>query len=169
DLVLQRCDRERALPAVRLRDHHPSRRLCPVRPPMNPSMQGREVALEVLLVVLPCQSVDSRRGMFFEGKELRFEQFRADMVEQRSETLLLPFLCGLPYAFQRLGHACPTQRPVRAVLARIPLGLGPWHHRLRSGSLRFVRRLSSYYGRVRLSTPVPHPLSLLSLANARAR
>jgi Asp-tRNA(Asn)/Glu-tRNA(Gln) amidotransferase A subunit family amidase len=33
--------------------------------------------------------------------------------------------------------------------------------KLRSGSLRFVRRLPSYYGRVRLLAPVHHRLRLL--------
>src|SRR5258705_13045102 len=33
--------------------------------------------------------------------------------------------------------------PAHALLARIPLGLRPWLHRLRSGSLRLVRRLPS--------------------------
>src|SRR6266540_5529433 len=48
-----------------------------------------------------------------------------------------------PYASQRLCHAVPVLRPVRALLARIPLGLRPWLPRLRSGLLRLVRRLHS--------------------------
>src|SRR5262245_64231526 len=62
-------------------------------------------------------------------------------------------------------------RPVRAVLARIPLGLRPSLHWLRRSYirrgllrrvLRFVRRLHSYYGEVRLPTPVHHRLRLLT-------
>ena len=45
-------------------------------------------------------------------------------------------------------HAFPVLRPARAVLARLPLGPGPSLHQLRCGSLRFVRRLHRYYGRV---------------------
>src|SRR5712691_10506281 len=67
-----------------------------------------------------------------------------------------------PYASQRLCHAYPVLRPVRALLARIPLGLRPWLRRLRSGSLRLVRRLHSYYGVVRLLVPVHHRLPLLT-------
>src|ERR1700754_2004551 len=104
-------------------------------------MQVREIALEVLLVVPPPQTVDACCGMLLECKELRFEQLDADVVEQRGEPLLLPFPCSSPYALQRLGHAGPARRPVRALLARIPPCLRPSLHRLRGGSLRFVRRL----------------------------
>ncbi len=47
-------------------------------------------------------------------------------------------------------------------MARVPLGLRPWLHRLRGESLRFVRRLPSYYDRVRLLGLVHHRLRLLA-------
>src|SRR5215472_6979022 len=47
------------------------------------------------------------------------------------------------------------------MLVRVPLGLCPWLHRLRRGSLHFVRRLPSYYDRVRLLGFVHHRLRLL--------
>src|SRR5882757_3931984 len=56
---------------------------------------------------------------------------------------------------------CPVLRPARALLARVPLGLRPWLHRLRGGPLRFVRRLLSYYDGVRLIGLVHHRLRLL--------
>src|SRR5437763_1302535 len=65
----------------------------------------------------------------------------------------------------------PVLRPARALLARIPLGPRPSLHRLRcarpcrrlrSGLFRFVRRLLSYYGEVRLLVPVHHRLRLLA-------
>src|SRR2546430_11593913 len=65
------------------------------------------------------------------------------MVEERGEPFLLPLPCDLPYALQRLCHAFPVLRPARALLARIPLGLRPWLHRLRSQLPGFVRRLPS--------------------------
>src|SRR6476660_3883578 len=43
------------------------------------------------------------------------------MVEERSEPLLLPSPCGVPYAVQRRWHAGPVLRPVRVLLVRIPL------------------------------------------------
>src|SRR5689334_14854108 len=84
------------------------------------------------------------------------------MVEERGEPFLLPLPCYLPYAFQRLCHAYPVLRPARALLARIPLGPRPWLDRLRSGRLRLVHRLPSYYGRVRLPASVHHRLWLLT-------
>src|SRR5207245_7724277 len=137
---------------------------------MNSSMQVREVALEVLLVVAPCQSVHTRSSMLFEGKELRFEQIGAEVVQERGEPLLLPFLRSQPYAFQPLGHACPARRPVRVVPVRIPFGSGPSLHRLRGGLLRLVRRLPHYYGRIRLPASVHHRLRLLAFPlRTRAR
>jgi len=100
-----------------------------------------------------------------------FEQIDADVVEERGEPLLLPFLCDFPYAFQRLFHAYPVLRPARALLVRIPLGPRPSLHRLRcvrlcrclhSGLIRFVRRLHCYYGGVRLLGSVHHRLRLLA-------
>src|SRR6201987_4134587 len=84
------------------------------------------------------------------------------MVEERSEPFLLPFLRYLPSAFPSLVHAYPAVRPARSLLAPIPLGLRPWLHWLRSGSLRVVRRLRSYYGGGPLPAPVHHRLRLLA-------
>ena len=127
---------------------------------MQPPVQVLKVALEVCLVGSPRQPVHAGCGILLEFEERRFEMFDADVMEERGELLLLPFACCFPYAFQRLGHARPALCPVRAVLVRIPLGLRPWLRRLRSGSLRLVRRLPSYYGGVRLLTRVHHRLRL---------
>src|SRR5919197_4470817 len=92
------------------------------------------------------------------------------MVE-RGEPLLLPLPCHFPYAVQRLCHAYPVLRPARALLVRISLGPRPSLHRLRrarpcrclrSGLLRFVRRLHSYYDEVRLLVLVHLLLRLLA-------
>src|SRR3982074_3251803 len=125
-------------------------------------MQVREVTLEGLLVVPPRQSVHARSGMLLESIELRFKQVGVDVVQERGEPLLLPFLRSQPYAVQPLGHACPARRPERVVLVRIPLGLGPSLPRLLPGLRRFVRRLPSYYGLVRLPASVHHRLRLLA-------
>ena len=74
-------------------------------------------------------------------------------------------LC-LPYAVERLCHANPALCPVRALLFRVPLGPRPWLRRLRCIGdrcrIRFVRRLRSYYGGVRLLTIVHHRLRFLT-------
>src|SRR5215211_4783085 len=125
-------------------------------------MQVREIALKVCIVGFPRQSIHAGCGVLFELIKRVLKLFDAEVVEERGEPLLLPCPCDFPYALQRLCHAYPTLRPVRALLARIPLGPRPSPHRLRSRLLRFVRRLRSYYGEVRLLVPVHHRLRLLA-------
>src|SRR6516164_2566498 len=94
---------------------------------------------------------------------------RTDPDEPDSSIRLLPRVCDgeaplrrLPYAAQRLGHACPALGPERALLVRVPLGPRPWLHRLRRRGPGFVRRLHSYYGGVRLLLIVHRRLRLLT-------
>src|ERR1700683_4285832 len=129
---------------------------------MQPSVQLLEITLKGCLVGSPPQPVHAGRGILLEFGKRRFQMFDAEVMEERGELLLLPFACCFPYTFQRLGHACPTLCSVRALLVRVSLGLRPWLHRLRCGSLRIVRRLPSYYGGVRLLTRVHHRLRLLT-------
>ena len=83
-----------------------------------------------------------------------------DMVEERRQTF--PWLPAyeLPYPFGRLWRAFPALRPARALASRIPLGLGPWLHRLRRDPSPLVRRLHSYYDRVRFLHAVHHRLRI---------
>src|SRR5215510_11472606 len=108
-------------------------------------MQISEVSVKVCFVGPPRQPVHSGSGIAFE-REKRFpEHVHAEMMEERSELLIPPLPCGLPYAVERLCHANPALYPVRALLARVPLGPRPWLHRLRSGhAARLVRRLRGY-------------------------
>src|SRR5260370_25794070 len=132
---------------------------------MNPRMQVFELAPEVRFVGLPRQSVHAGRSLLLQIEERLFEQIDGDVVQERGEPLLLPFLCRLTYAVQTVGRACPARCPERAALFRVSLGPRPWLRRLRSGSLRLVRRLRSYYGGVGPLAPV-HPRSpLLPLPN----
>ena len=96
---------------------------------------------------------------------------RADPYVRVSRIRLLPRVTDgveLPYTSERLCHTSPAQSPVCALLVRIPLGPRPWLHRLRSGRTRFVRRLLSYYGDVRLLMVVHRRLRLLAFPT-RAR
>src|SRR5437660_1129233 len=64
-------------------------------------------------------------------------------------SLLARIVQPLPQQKRRHLLALAAQvSPVRALLARIPLGPRPWLNQLRRGSLRIVRRLPSYYGEV---------------------
>jgi hypothetical protein len=148
DLVLQGGDRQRPQPAVRLRDVRPARRLRSIRSPVDPFVQVCELALEPRLVVLPRHPVHAGGRFALERVKRHPQRVGVDVVEERGEPFLLPVPCGLPYAAQRLGHAVPVLRPVRVLPVRVPLGPRPSLHRLRCGSLRVVRRLPRYYGRV---------------------
>src|SRR5215510_6242726 len=129
---------------------------------MNPLVQISEVSVKVCFVGRPRQSIHPRGGIAFEREERHPQAVDADVVEECGEPLLLPLPCGLSYAIERLCHALPSLCPVRALLARVPLGPRPWLHRLRSVRTRFVRRLPSYHGGVRLLTAVHHRLRLLA-------
>ena len=60
------------------------------------------MVIEVQLVIPPRQAIDARCGVFLKFEERLVEQIDADVVEERRELLLLPFLCYSPYARQRL-------------------------------------------------------------------
>src|SRR5580704_11170011 len=125
-------------------------------------MQILDPEFEVRLVVLPRHTIHTGGGFALKRVERRPERIDTDMVEERGELLLLPLPCGLPYAAQRLGHASPALRPVRALLIRVPFGPRPWLHRLRHWSPGFVRRLRRYYAGVRLLWVVHQRLRLLT-------
>jgi len=148
DLVLQRCDAERALSAVRLWNVPPSGRLRPVCAPVNTAVQIHEPALEVLTVFAPRDAVDPGSRIPLERRVGGPEPFDIDVVEERGEPFLLPCPCNVPYAVQPLGHAFPVLRPVRVVLTRVPLGPRPSLHPLLSRHAGSVRGLRRYYGGV---------------------
>ena len=104
DLVFKGGDRKRALPAIWLRYISPPGWQCPVRSPLDPRVQVLDPAIEVCLVVLPCQPIYARGSFSLEREERRPEHFRADMVEERGEPFLLPFLA----AFRMRSSACDT-------------------------------------------------------------
>jgi len=102
DLVFESGDRERALSAIRLRYVHSPTWQRPVRSPMKSRVQILEVTLEVCIVLLPCQTIDASSRVLLKFIKRVLKQVDRQMVEERSELLLLPLPCGLPYALQRL-------------------------------------------------------------------
>ena len=116
---------------------------------MDSRVQVLEIPLQVCLVVLPCHPVYSRYRVALQGVERQLEQVGIDVVQQRGEPFLLPDLCCLTYALQRLGHASPHLRAVRALPDRVPLDPRPLLCRLRRRKTAgLVRRLHRSYGRV---------------------
>src|SRR5207253_6512932 len=98
---------------------------------------------------------------------------RTEPYVRLSRIRLPPRVCDgkLPYAFRRLWHAYSLLHSTCAVFSCNLLGPRPSLprlrcdlpcRRLRSGFLRFVRRLHSYYGGVRLLVSVHHRLRLLT-------
>ena len=102
DLVFKGGDRDRALPTIRLGYVNPPRRSCPIRSPMDTSVQILKIALKVLLVIPTCQPIHSSCSILLEFRECLCEVINTDVMEERGELLLLPLPCGLPYALQRL-------------------------------------------------------------------
>src|SRR5215475_3799220 len=125
-------------------------------------MQVLDPTFEVRLVVPPRHTIYAGGGFALERVERRPKRIDTDMVQERGELFLLPLPCGLTYTVQRLGHASPALRPVRALLIRVSLGPRPWLHRLRHRSPGFVRRLRRYYAGVRLLWVVHQRLRLLT-------
>src|SRR4029450_7478327 len=102
DLVFECGNCERALLTISLRYVMSPRRQSPICSPMAPGVQVLDLAIEVCLVVLPCQPIHTRCGISLEGEECHPESLDAYMVEERGEPFLLSLPCDLPYAFQRL-------------------------------------------------------------------
>src|ERR1700691_2023078 len=61
DLVFQRSDAQRPLPAIGLRYVHSSRGLCPIRSTVHSAMELDKPSLQALLILLPTHSVYSTR------------------------------------------------------------------------------------------------------------
>jgi hypothetical protein len=66
---LKRLQAAGAAPAVRFGNVDAPGRQCPIRSPLDPVIQILDVAFEVCLVVLPCQPIHTRRGVFLEFEE----------------------------------------------------------------------------------------------------
>ena len=100
DLVLQRGDRQRSLPPVRLRYVRPARRKRPIAASMDPIVQSREPWLEFRLVVRPGHPVHAGGGLALslhpdKTRVIEFGRFAAANREQRGQ--------GKPETFKFLG------------------------------------------------------------------
>ena len=92
---------------------------------------GRPAAFQPFLVHPPSPAIRACRSVLLQREERPVQRIGRDMVEKRRQTLPWLPLYKLPYPVGRLCHASPTLCPARALAFQIPLGLGPWLHRLR--------------------------------------
>src|SRR6266849_3672706 len=97
------------------------------------------LALAPLCPALGSVSAELKEAGLFRVQAER--ELRQAFLEIDQETLRY----GSAYAGLRLCHGFPTLCPDRALQFRIPLGPIVSLHRLRGGSLRFVRQLRRYY------------------------
>src|SRR5262245_855732 len=73
DLVFECGNCERALLTISLRYVMSPRRQSPICSPMDPGVQVLDLAIEVCLVVLPCQPIHTRCGISLEREEYQPE------------------------------------------------------------------------------------------------
>src|SRR6516165_3390429 len=133
---------------------------------MHPRVQVLKVIFELLRVLLPGDTVDSRRGILFQSEERLPKPSDVDVVKERGE--LHPFVsdCDLTHTVERIRRAGPALSPGRVLPARVSLGQAPSLRRLRSRGTGFVRRLRWYYEPVRLPDPVHRRSTALGLTGA---
>ena len=123
-LVFQGGDRKRTLPTVRLGDV-PAGMALPDTLPGEAASTGPQDYAQGLPRSPTMSPHPHRARLVLKFEERLLEQIEIEMVGERSELLLLPFLCDFPNAVQRLGHAFPVLCPARVSLCRLPLGPYP--------------------------------------------
>lgn len=102
DLVLQRSDAERPLPAVGFGDVLAPRWLRPIRTAHDAVVQVADVPIERPGVFLPCHPIDTGRCLRLELMEGPGQQVRCHVVHQGREPFTLVPLRSFSYAGQRL-------------------------------------------------------------------
>ncbi len=117
---------------------------------MNPIVKIDEATFQSRFILLPPDTIDSRRSLTLESVEAIAQQRGVNMVEQGSEPFLFPFPCCFTHTVQPLGHAVPALCREHAWLTDVLLHLRPSLPRLRRRYRCFVRLVHRYYGTVRL-------------------
>ena len=145
DLVLQGGDTERALPPVRLRYVHPSRRARPVGAAVDTAEQVFEVLSQILPVSVPRHLIDTWCGLRVDRHVGRPQPIKVDVMQQCSEPCFLVPSCHLSHTVQPAWHALPGTASGACRPGRVPLGQPPSLHHLRDRFPGLVRRLRRYY------------------------
>src|SRR6266702_282049 len=157
DLVLQRGNAQRALPAPVFGDVDPANGLGSVRTALEARSEVPEVFFQGLAVLPPGLPVHARGGFLLETEVGLSQRVQVvDMVQQCGEPHRPIFLCCLTYPLERTVRTDPALHPERVLLAQVPFGQTPSLHPLRRRSPGLVRRLLRYYGSVRLPLSVHH-------------
>ena len=92
DFVLQGRDPQWPLPAIRFWNVGSTRGLGSIRSAVHPCVQILQISLKVHPVVLPCHSIDTRRGVSVDRQVRVVQAVEGDVVKERAESLVLvPF------------------------------------------------------------------------------
>jgi hypothetical protein len=121
DLVLQHSDAERPLPPVGLRDERPPRRLRPVTPAMDPSMQIPKVHLEIQPIVRPRHAINAGSGLRPKREVRRPQAIDIDVVQERREPRILALPRHSAHTIQVTEHAHPGSESGTRFPGRVPL------------------------------------------------
>jgi hypothetical protein len=152
-------DTERPQPPIGLRDEHSPRRLRPVAPAMNPSVQTPKVLLEIQPIVTPRHAIHPRSCLRANRPIRRPETIDIDVMQKRGEPHILVLARHLAHAVQPTWRALPGTESGTRRAGRVSLGRSPSLHHLRRPALGVVRQLRRYYGTVRLPTIVHHGIT----------
>src|SRR5437879_4625585 len=159
DLILQRGNPEWAKLTrfTHFRDVNPTHGPGSVRSSLESKGEVLKVRLEGLAVVLPRLAIDACCSILLSGQIGCPQSFHVvNVVQERSEPLLLILSCCLTYPLARALRAFPARTAHQEARGRVPLGPLPSLRRLRCRSLGVVRRLRRFYGTVRLPASVRH-------------
>ncbi len=115
---------------------------------MHSSVQGDEIALEVLPVVGPRDAVDAGRGLALERLVRVAESLDRHVVKERRESLLLIPRCCFAHTVERTLRVYPALSPGRVLLSHVPRRCAPSLHPLLRSGTSVVRRLRRYYERI---------------------
>ncbi len=78
---------------------------------MHLLVQSRQIDFKVLLVALPCRSIDSRSRFPLEAGKGFHQSISRHLVKQSGESFLLLALRCFPYTVKLLEHTSPALSP----------------------------------------------------------
>jgi hypothetical protein len=110
---------------------HPTNRLRPVTPSVDPFVQVPEVALQIQLVALDRLPIDSRARTSLLSPKGSLESRFVHVVQQRREPATPVSFRDLVHPLEGWPQDSPALRPDPGFLPRVPFKPTPSLHRLR--------------------------------------